>query len=188
MRGFIAINLPEAERQRIHDVARPLRTAELPIRWVEPAAYHVTLAFLGDVAPAAIRPIEAAILEATAGVSRFPLELGRLELVPTPRRPRVFWLEVAVSPELKGLHNGLLRTLREAGFALEDRAFRPHLTLGRVRRSARPTDFASLPERTAALDFAGTSIVASVDLMQSKLSTKAARYSVVSKTPLDRPH
>ena len=43
MRTFIAINLSENERERIHRAARPLRDSEFPIRWVRPENVHLTL-------------------------------------------------------------------------------------------------------------------------------------------------
>jgi 2'-5' RNA ligase len=43
MRSFIALNLPAKERQRIHREVRILREGDLPVRWVEPDALHITL-------------------------------------------------------------------------------------------------------------------------------------------------
>ena len=50
MRLFVALNFPKKERDRIYRSARVLREIGLPVRWVDPENYHVTLKFLGNVA------------------------------------------------------------------------------------------------------------------------------------------
>ena len=47
MRLFIALNLPKKERERVHRAARRLRESDMPVRWIDPDHYHVTLKFLG---------------------------------------------------------------------------------------------------------------------------------------------
>jgi 2'-5' RNA ligase len=96
----------------------------------------------------------------------------------------VVWLEVEPSTVLEALQIRLAGALAERGFDLEARGFRPHVTLGRVRRQARATDFVSFPELVSKLDFEDVVPVTSVDLMQSELSDQPAQYSVVSRCSL----
>jgi 2'-5' RNA ligase len=184
VRLFISINLPGPMVERIHRIARPLREAGLPVRWVVPENHHLTLAFLGEVSTDRIPVLEAAMARATTGEPPFSLALGRLGVAPTPHRPRVLWIEIDESPRLRRLHARLEEALSDSGFAREGRAFRPHLTLGRVRRKSRPQDFAGLPELAEGLDFADTFPVCSICLMRSELTGQGARYSVISRSQL----
>jgi 2'-5' RNA ligase len=185
LRLFIALNLPEATRDRIEALVRPLQALDLPVRWVAPAAYHLTLAFLGDVGADHVSEVEAAMALAATDQPRFSIGLGRVAVAPSSRRPRVLWLEVERSETLAALQGRLGRALDERGFASEARGFRPHVTLGRVRRRARTEDFAALPDAIATFDCVGAVAIDSVDLMQSELSAQGARYSVVARCELD---
>ena len=107
MRIFVALNLPKKERERIHRAARALREEDLPVRWVDPDAYHVTLKFLGDVRPEKVTDIEEALGRVANSTAPFELDLGGFGAFPTIRNPRVVWLGVDASPELRCLKQDL---------------------------------------------------------------------------------
>ncbi len=73
MRLFVALNLPKKEKDRIYRAARVFRDSELPVRWVEPEKYHLTLKFLGDVSEDRVEVVEEA-------VGRVALTTGALDL------------------------------------------------------------------------------------------------------------
>src|SRR5207302_10392784 len=60
----------------------------------------------------------------------------------------------------------------------EARPFRPHVTLGRARKEARPRDLAGLESALAKLEFAQTAVASTLDLMQSTLRSGGAVYNV----------
>ena len=60
MRLFIAINLPQSERQAIHHATAPLRDAARSVTWVAPECIHLTMKFLGEQPPEAVASIRAA--------------------------------------------------------------------------------------------------------------------------------
>ena len=132
MRSFIALNLPKRERQRIDRAVRPLREDALPVRWVEPDNLHVTLKFLGEVRPDRLADVEATLTRVAAATPPFALSLGGFGAFTTIRRPRVLWLGVEATPELRCLKQDLEWALTDCGFERETRAFHPHLTLGRA--------------------------------------------------------
>ncbi|HSR41582.1 MAG TPA: RNA 2',3'-cyclic phosphodiesterase, partial [Longimicrobiales bacterium] len=94
MRLFVAINLPAAERRRIHRAAGALRDHGLPIRWVEPDNFHVTLKFLGQIRREAVGEVEQAVAKAARGNAPFEATIGGFGAFPTIRRPRVLWMGV----------------------------------------------------------------------------------------------
>lgn len=184
MRTFIALNLPKKERDRIHRAARTLREQELPVRWVGLESYHVTLKFLGEVRPDRIDGIQEALEKVGRSTTSFTLGLGGFGAFPTIRRPRVIWLGVNATPELRCLKQDLEWTLSEWGFETETRAFHPHLTLGRANPGDGAGAFRGLDEMVADMQFEAAVPVRTVDLMRTHLSKSGARYSVVSSAKL----
>lgn len=180
MRLFIGLRLPKKQKARIHRAARPLREDELPVRWVEPDNFHVTLKFLGEIRRDRTGAIEEALGRVASANKAFTADLGGFGAFPTVRRPRIIWLGVDATPELRCLKQDLEWTLGDIGFDVETRAFHPHVTLGRVRKNAGAGAFRGLDERFAGMDFEDELRVHTVDLMESRLSPDGARYEVVS--------
>jgi RNA 2',3'-cyclic 3'-phosphodiesterase len=187
MRLFVAINFTSKDRQRMGRAARRMRDAELPVRWVEPDQIHMTLKFLGEVRPERVEAVKLAVARVAAKTQSFTLRLGGSGAFPTTRRPKVIWLGVDASPELRCLKHDLEWELAPLGFAREVRAFHPHVTLGRARLDARAGDFRGFEDVVGATDFKAEITVRSVDLMKSTLSAKGARYEKVLSAKLGQP-
>ena len=105
-------------------------------RWIEPADYHVTLRFLGDVEV----PVAEDVLEALAEMRTRPaltVTLDGLGLFGGDK-PRALNAAVSPSPELLDLQAEQERLVRRAGLAPERRKFTPHVTLARLKRDAGP--------------------------------------------------
>lgn len=184
MRLFVAFTLSEGERRRLGEEISVLRAHRLPVRWVAPELYHVTVKFLGEVAGERVEGIE----ERLQGVGRetcpMALTLSGLGAFPSIRRPKVLWLGVEASPELRALKQDVEWALGEQGFERDERAFHPHVTLGRVRRGSGAGAFRGLDEVVAELDFEIEVKVSTLDLVQSRLSADGPRHSLVSRSPL----
>jgi 2'-5' RNA ligase len=184
MRLFIALNLPKKERERIHRAARPLREEAMPVQWIEPKNFHVTLKFLGQVRPDRLGGIQGAIARVADSTAPFMTTVGGFGAFPTIRRPRVIWVGVSANPELRCLKQDLEWALGDHGFEPETRAFHPHLTLGRADSENGAGAFRGLDELVAELRFRGVVHVRTIDLMRSHLSKEGARYSIVSSAKL----
>ena len=184
MRFFIALNLPQKERQRIHAAARPLREEGIPVRWIEPDDFHVTLKFLGEVRREVMPGIEGAAVRVASETRSFATKLGGFGAFPTVRHPRVIWLGVEANAELRCLKQDVEWALGDVGFEAETRAFHPHVTLGRVDDRGGAGVFRGLDEIMARIAFRGDLNVHSLDLMRSHGSGEGARYSIVSSAKL----
>lgn len=184
MRLFIALNLPESERRRIHEAGEPLRKGGFPIRWAEPESFHLTLKFLGEVDQDR-RPVVERILDRVASETPpFPLTLGGFGAFPTIRRPRVLWVGVDPSPALRCLKQDLEWGLANHGFERETRAFHPHLTVGRTSEREGAGVFRGLDGMAAEVEYSGAVELESVDLMRSQISRKGAQYTLIHSSPL----
>lgn len=140
IRAFIAIDLSPELKQRLDEVLVQLRQrlAGTPIRWVSVTQMHVTLKFLGDVPPTGMEAIQAALSAQAAACPIFDLTVAGLGAFPNVRRARVLWTGVQAPPALISLQAGIDTATARLGYASEERAFSPHLTLGRVEREAGP--------------------------------------------------
>ncbi len=155
------------------------------LRWLDPASYHMTLAFLGQVADARL---EALLAAARGGLREAPASqaaLGELVWLPQSSRPRVLAVMVRGDERLLATHAALCQALVRAGFALERRPLLPHITLARCQRRPpvhRPPD---LRELAGAWRSGGAAWpVAAVTLFESRLLPGGARYRRLATLPL----
>jgi len=131
-RLFVAIDLPEAIKDRLEPLCRGLPGA----RWVRDRQFHLTLRFLGEVEG----PAFATVAEALRLVRLPPFELGLQGVghFPPRGRPRVLWAGLAHGPGLLEAHRQVERVLRRAGQPPEERNFAPHVTLARLNGAPLP--------------------------------------------------
>jgi RNA 2',3'-cyclic 3'-phosphodiesterase len=179
VRLFFAIELPP-EVQGALGRLKP-GDANADYRWVDPALLHLTLAFLGEQPEERLETLHNVGLEAAAASHGGQLRLGQVGQFGSKRSPRVLWVDLAGDLEaLLALQRRLEQRLREAGFALETREFRPHVTLARRRETARggpPPGWPPSPPD-------GSFPLRQLTLMQSRLSPRGPTYTPVFHFPI----
>lgn len=127
-RLFTAIELPDDVRTELHRLHLPLPGA----RWIKPEDYHLTLRFAGDIDNRQAREFADNIAAIDADV--FELRLSGLGAF-GGNDPSSVFAEVAPSPALETLAKAHEKAARQAGLAPDKRAFKPHVTLARLRNS-----------------------------------------------------
>ncbi len=187
MRLFIALNLPAELRSRIAtDVLAPLR-ARLPgVRWVREETLHVTLLFLGERGETEAHEARAVVREVAAKHKPFEVSLGGLGVFPNPARPRVVWLGLEGQSPVQKLHRALMGEHARLGVPLENRTYRPHITLGRVPPPSEAGARKALGPALAAVRFETLVTFGSVELMKSELTPRGPYYTVLLAAPLGR--
>lgn len=138
IRAFIAIALPQEVTAVLAQLSHTLskQTPDRAVRWVEPERMHLTLRFLGDTAVAQLTAIAAELDRVTITHSPFPLHLHEIGCFPNRKRPRVIWAGLAgESRSLQDLKSDIDAFLLPMGWERENRPFKAHLTLGRVKDS-----------------------------------------------------
>ena len=180
LRTFFAIELDDSARRAAADAGSVLRARPGgdAVRWVPPENLHVTLRFLGDIEPARVASLAAHVRAQTAALAPFALQLGALASFPPGRRPRVVVLELAPEAPLAALAEAVERGVVAAGCAPEPRAFRGHLTLGRVRERGMPPLLAELTVPPVVFE-----VTESV-LFASELHPSGSRYTPLERVPL----
>jgi 2'-5' RNA ligase len=171
-RLFVALDVGEEARAALARWSRDAVGEDPVLRLVAPEYLHVTLAFLGHRALDEIEPVG----EVVSAVARplGPLSIGEA-LWLAPRRPHV--LTATVIGELGELHDDLWSALEDAiGVVRETRAFRPHITVARVRKGGSPRTLEIAPPPQVSLG------AVSLVLYRSHLGGKGpARYEALRR-------
>lgn len=188
IRTFIAVEVPEEIKVELRRVQEELKRSGADVRWVRSEGIHLTLKFLGEVEPSIIPRIKEGVEGLAQRYRPFRLDVEGMGCFPTIRSPRVIWIGLSGDDgRLSALQRDIEELLKALGFLKEDRPFRPHLTLGRVR-SKRFVD--RLVERIG--DFLeirlGSFEVGSVVQFRSHLSPSGATYRRLWEVPLGGFH
>ena len=143
MRLFVAVAVPGHAADELDGAVAPLRQSWPALRWTGRDAWHVTLAFLGEVNETVSARLEPRLERAAARHPRLAVSLGGAGAFPGAGRARVLWTGVQGEPRsLVALAASVAAGARRAGAppAEEGRRFQPHLTLARCRApvDARP--------------------------------------------------
>jgi RNA 2',3'-cyclic 3'-phosphodiesterase len=169
-------------RRKLWDALGSLRAREkLPVKWVRPENIHLSVKFLGEVDDAREPELRSALQEAAGrrGTPRpLTLQISGFGVFPDYRRPHVLWAGVTPEPGLELLQHSVEQAFAPLGFPTEARAFRPHVTLARATRDARPRDFQDLEATMTKIAFDETITIAVIDLMQSTLQPEGPVYQV----------
>jgi 2'-5' RNA ligase len=186
MRLFVALEIPEAVQRELARRVAALRDRLPRARWVEPEKVHLTLLFLGQTPDDQIPNLSAKLREAFAKHPPMTLRLSGGGTFPPKRPARVAWVGLDAPEELAAVQADAVAAAVEAvGFEPETRPFTSHVTLARCEPNW-PRDAA---EKFAAAFPGEVGPPFRVDrgvLMESKLSPRGARYSVVEALPLER--
>jgi len=182
LRTFIAIELDEPLRIALRSAQEKLKRQTPPgsVKWVGPDGIHLTLKFLGDTPASRIREIEAALQAACAGHEPFEVSVEGRGCFPNFRRPRVIWVAVREkSGTLTRLQTAVERNVAPLGWPTEERAFSPHLTLGRVAKGADDRTAAAVGQAVerSVVEQIGLQRVTAVSLVQSDLRPTGAVYA-----------
>src|SRR5215472_11604352 len=185
MRLFVAIALPPEAASELDEVVAPLRPSWPELRWTGVDAWHLTLAFLGEVDEVVTGRLAHRMNNAARRHAPLSLSLAGAGAFPIATRARVLW--TGIQGDLEGLGrlaDSVAAGARKAGAPPADsrRGYQPHLTLARCRA---PADVSSLVDRLGS--FAGTSWVASeIYLIHSRLGAQQ-RYEILGSWPLRTP-
>jgi 2'-5' RNA ligase len=184
IRAFLALDPPPEVLRRIADIQAALkRDIRGALSWVRPEGIHLTLKFFGQMAADNVSAVAGVVAGQAAGVRPLNLEVRGFGVFPDVRRPRVLWLGIGGEVErLIALQKTIDRGLEAFGFAREDRPFRAHLTLARIKS---PQGLDGLDRAIAAKESqsAGAFTATGLTLFKSELTPKGAIYTTLGHFP-----
>lgn len=183
MRLFIALELSEEIRQKCRALLGDLASLNSRVKWVSPPNLHLTLKFLGQVSETEIPPLLRVLHQVAEDFPVFELNFSGLGAFPRLERPQVFWMKGEGEPELSRLQKAIETPLEALGFPREERAFSPHLTLGRVKEEKGLREVIQKFKERSNYS-AGKFTVRDFALFESQLQPAGPVYRVIEKFSL----
>jgi RNA 2',3'-cyclic 3'-phosphodiesterase len=185
LRLFVAVDIPTAARRVISSAVEGMRGELAGARWVKPENLHLTLKFIGDYMEKDLERLVEEIKASGERCEAFRASLGGCGAFPSQGRARVIWLGMSEGIEGAGaVARKLDARLERVGVKREERPFRGHITLARLRQPGDCKPFLDgLGSRIRGLrdiDFEVDEIV----LYRSILGQQGPRYMVLEKVAL----
>ena len=144
------------------------------------ANLHLTLQFLGDTDEKRVPELKKIIDALPAPDSAQAIHFTVPGCFPNRAEPRVLWLGMEENDYLQKVQRGLTNALADAGFNVDRKRFKAHLTLGRVRQGASfPADGLARLERTAAAVTVPDSPINRLTLFESRLQPGGSVYTAL---------
>jgi RNA 2',3'-cyclic 3'-phosphodiesterase len=184
LRTFVAVPVDRFTHDRLVGLQKRFAESAVPVKWVEPDNLHITLLFLGEVDAREVPAVCSAAEQACRRIAPFAMTLAGAGAFPTPRRPRTLIVHVTEgAAELVALHDAVEVPLLNLGcYRREERTYKPHLTLGRVKGDV------AEPLADAIRQFegwqGGQSHVDEILIMSSELRAHGPEYTVLCRARL----
>jgi 2'-5' RNA ligase len=180
IRCFVAIEISETIQTLLTCVQEELRKDIRGASWVKRGNIHLTLKFLGDIAPNQISTIKNAIEQVVGTRSPFLMEIGSIGAFPNLTRPRIIWAGVKTgADEVTAIAKEIDIGVSRHGYARDEKLFRPHLTLARLKSRINLKPLVSVFQLYDTISGA-TMVVNEIRVVQSHLRPSGAVY-----TPLE---
>jgi 2'-5' RNA ligase len=136
VRVFFAIDLPVSAKEALGKYIGTLKKSSKSksIRWTKPENLHITLQFLAEVKSEHLATLIKNVRnELNREWQHISLRFGSVQLFPSPYRPRVIVLEIGPQDLLSEISHLVGRGILGTNYEIDDRPFRAHLTLGRIK-------------------------------------------------------
>jgi 2'-5' RNA ligase len=187
IRSFIAVNIGLTVLRTVAEEQSGLRRKVgergVDVRWIAPQNLHVTLSFLGQVTEPMVAAIQDGLEPVVRTIAPFEVTAAGLGVFPDEHHPRVVWVGLRNEGGALGrLHDGISEVLARMGFNLDEKPFRSHVTIGRVKSGDGAILAACLAEsgeRTY-----GAFTVREIACYRSDLRPAGADYHMLWRLPL----
>ena len=184
IRSFIAMEINDEVRDGLFRAQVSLKKSGAKVAWVAPQHIHLTLVFLGTVFEAKVADLKPVLDEVASGFSVFGFEVKDVGFFGPAKAPKVVWAGIDDETQsIRDIQQRLSERVAALGITLEDRPFRPHLTLGRVRSTFGVDRLTSALYSVKSNDF-GRVDVKRLLLMQSHMEPQGVRYSILHEASL----
>ncbi len=179
-RSFLALPLNPEFLAELSGYLNPLRRKISGVKWVNPEQIHVTLHFFGAISDGEIASVRTIVRHASSRWPPLCLALHEIGFFPHIDRAHIIWLDLDGDANLLcGLQQQMEAQLRSGGFPTEDRFFRVHATIGRIKSHVAAGDLRILPALKT-----GIKTINRIVLYESHLSSEGPRHEILETFPL----
>ncbi len=184
MRTFLALDIPdEVKRQILQEAALFSGFKSDTVNWVREENLHITVQFMGEVAPQDIPELVIFLREELSRCREILFSNLQLQLIPG-KKPAICWISMeADTPEMEKIMKRFRKFLTEKGYKTENRKLLFHITLFRIKK--RLPEFITNQILTTELKILNFR-VSTATLYQSVLRPQGPDYYEVVKFKLQR--
>ena len=184
IRTFIAIELPDHIIESFIEIQNSLKSQRFKIRWSKPENIHLTLKFLGNIQHDDVEKIINVMNESFIRFTPISIAAKGTGAFPGLARPRIVWVGIGDGKkELACLQDTLSENLEKIGFPKDDRPFKGHLTIGRVKSRPDPEKFIRTMQEFR--NFKSESFIADkIIFFKSDLKSTGPVYTRLASVPL----
>jgi len=176
-RVFIGIPIDKNSQQQINESLKSLENSHRDVSWVPESNRHLTLAFLGNKPGPVVKNLVQLFDETYQQEAYFQYSMSRLTRFPGPKGRIIALVDDPVR-RLNNLFQLTLELLRRNNIEFDHKEFRPHITLGRIRRAKHvKTDFDQQMDVNLNIE--------TIVLYQSTLTGSGSVYSILKRTRLN---
>ena len=180
-RLFIAVKLPQNVKAALSScISDVMKKTNCPMTPVKDVSMHITLAFLGDTDPREINEIKTVLTDAASKHTAFSLAVDSLGSFSSGGVPRTLLAHIGGDSEaLVSLQKDVAYALDELGLDYDRKAFKPHITIARIRNGATPLQITKLKQvyKETVLPDTGTFDVKGFTLFKSDLTYAGPVYT-----------
>jgi 2'-5' RNA ligase len=182
-RIFLAVDISGEVRKEATDFIKKLREgfSNLRVGWDKPEKLHLTMKFLGEIDEEQLKKLQSAVEAGARQIAPFKLQIAGTGVFPSPKQARVLWLGVkGDTGNLQLLNEILENECEKQGFEKEERKFKAHLTVARLKERSAELVEAHLNSNFEPVEFDVSEVV----IYQSELKPTGSIYSIISKHKL----
>lgn len=146
MRIFIGIKInPNAVFLNVYNVLKDTLCDD-GIKWVNSSNLHLTLRFLGEIDSGQLNLLKDALKRMD---NEKPIEFAieGVGFFKNRKAPKVLFFKLKNTKQLHLIQNRVENIVIKCGFQYENRAYKPHLTLGRIKYLNKKNRFFNLLEK-----------------------------------------
>ena len=183
IRTFIAIKIIPEEKLVTFFRKVKKEFSDESIKWVDENNFHLTLRFLGETSKEQVEKVNRSLEKIAHQTENFSIKLSGVGYFKNKRMPKVLFINIREIQNLKNITGFIEAEVGRAAFELENKAFNPHLTLGRIKFLKNRDKFIQLVNDWKEVEFQ-TINVNEVIFYQSILSSREPVYKPLGKFEL----
>ncbi len=185
IRTFIAIKIHPGNRfNHVYSVLQANLKHET-IRWIPKNDFHITLRFLGETSPSQLKKIKTELENIAGRFTAFQFNLKGFGIIKRKGKPSVLFAKTENSPMLNQLAEEIEISMQKSGFHEKIKAFKPHLTLGRIKQLEDKNKFISLVQKSEETDLQRIK-VSEIIFYQNTLHSDGPKYNPIATFQLNK--
>ncbi|PID42022.1 MAG: RNA 2',3'-cyclic phosphodiesterase [Proteobacteria bacterium] len=177
IRCFIGIPAPKELANRLNKQVRLWRDSnEFPdYKWVKRQDYHLTLHFIGELHPTKVQKLIDKLKSVPRVEPGASIQFKSITGFPEKEKARFLVAECEATEVLQSIQEQTGTVLKELGIPSENGAFRPHISLGRLKPGHKP------PELGEIMKLDGDCALSEIAVFRSILTPEGSHYEVLAR-------